>query len=140
MIKNLGVYRMGSLNKVQLIGNIGKDPELRHTQSNTPYCKFSLATTEKIKDKEDKTSWHNITIWGKQAEVANRYLQKGKQVYLEGRLEYGSYEDRQGVKRYTTEIVVNNFVFLGGKSGQQKMQSTERVPETDQFTDEDIPF
>jgi len=165
---------MAGLNKVQLIGRLGKDPELRYTQSNTAYVKFSLATTESFQgsngERQEKTSWHNITIWGKQAETANRYLRKGRQVYLEGRLEYGSYEDRQGVKRYTTDIVVNKFVFLGNReggqgmgpasgstqepgpasygsksqaspaSGEQSPQNYDYVPEGDQFTDEDIPF
>jgi len=111
---------MAGLNKVMLIGRLGKDPELRHTHNNTAICKFSLATSEQIPsangERQERTAWHNITIFGKQAEVANRYLKKGQEVYLEGRLEYGSYDDRQGVKRYTTDIIVNKFVFIGGRS------------------------
>ena len=162
---------MAGLNKVQLIGHLGKDPELRHTQTNMPICKFSLATTEQIPsqngERKERTSWHNITIFGKQAEVASRYLKKGRQVYLEGRLEYGSYDDKQGVKRYTTDIIVNKFLFLGNREGgggmgpssgstqepsagnygsdsqsygNQSQQNYDYVPEGDQFTDEDIPF
>jgi len=130
---------MAGLNKVQLIGHLGKDPELRYTQNNTGLVKFSLATSEQFTaangERQDRTAWHQITIFGKQAETANRYLKKGSQVYLEGRIEYGSYEDRQGIKRYTTDIIVNRFLFLdkkgestGGNFGPASGSTHEQSP------------
>ena len=107
---------MASLNKVILIGNLGKDPELRYTKSQMPFAKFSVATTEKFTsqgEQREKTEWHNITVWGKQAEIAQRYLHKGKQVYIEGRIEYRDYEDQNGQKRYITDIKCDRFLMLG---------------------------
>ncbi len=108
---------MASLNKVTLIGNLGKDPELRYTQSQQPFAKFSLATkdvfTTQSGEKREKTEWHNIVIWGKQAEIAQKYLTKGKQVYIEGSIEYRDYEDQNGQKRYTTDIKCSRFLMLG---------------------------
>ncbi len=108
---------MASLNKVILIGNLGKDPELRYTQAQMPFAKFSLATTESFTtqagEKRDKTEWHNITIWGKQAEIAQKYLTKGRQVYIEGSIEYREYEDQNGQKRHTTDIKCTRFLMLG---------------------------
>jgi single-strand DNA-binding protein len=107
---------MASLNKVTLIGNLGKDPELRYTKSQMPFARFSLATTERFTsqgEQREKTEWHNIVVWGKQAEIAQRYLHKGKQVYIEGRLEYRDYEDQSGQKRYITDIKCDRFLMLG---------------------------
>jgi single-strand DNA-binding protein len=107
-----------SLNKVMLIGHLGQDPELRHTQSGAAVCNFSLATTDRWKDKQgekqEKTEWHRCVAWGKPAEVLAKYLTKGSQVYIEGSLETKQWEDKDGNKRYTTEIKVREFTFLGG--------------------------
>ncbi|MDJ0842108.1 MAG: single-stranded DNA-binding protein [Acidobacteriota bacterium] len=109
---------MSSLNKVILIGRLGRDPELRYTQSQVPFTKFSLATTERFTsngEQREKTEWHQITVWGKQAEIAQRYLTKGKQVYLEGRIEYSESTDQQGQKRWFTNIRCDRFLFLGSR-------------------------
>jgi len=109
---------MASLNKVMLIGYLGKDPELKYTPSGVAVCSFSLATTERFTDKDgnaqEKTEWHNIKIWKKQAEIAAEYLKKGKQVYIDGRIETRSWE-KDGQKHYITEIIVNRFLMLGTK-------------------------
>ena len=111
---------MASLNKVILIGNLGKDPELKYTPGGVAVCNFSLATKETWKgqdgNKQEKTEWHNIKIWRKQAEIAAEYLKKGKQIYIEGRIETRSWE-ADGQKRYMTEIVVDRFLMLGKKEG-----------------------
>lgn len=112
---------MSSVNKVILIGNLGRDPELRYTQSGTPVCTLSIATSRKYKNKQDEqveeTEWHRVTVWGKQAEHCSNYLAKGRKVYVEGRLKTTSYE-KDGVTKYSTDIVADPFgvVFLGGKS------------------------
>ncbi|MDE3245771.1 MAG: single-stranded DNA-binding protein [Acidobacteriota bacterium] len=107
----------GSLNKVLLIGNLGKDPELKVTPSGQPVAKFSVATTETWKnpqgEKQSKTEWHNIVVWGKQAEIAEKYLRKGKQILVEGRIQYREYTDQAGVKKFFTEIRCDHFVMLG---------------------------
>ncbi|MDB5049036.1 MAG: single-strand binding protein [Fibrobacteres bacterium] len=108
---------MGSLNKATLIGNLGKDPEVRAIPSGAKVANFSIATTESYTDKNgqkvDKTEWHNIVMWRGLAEVAEKYLRKGSQVYIEGRLQTRSWDDQNGQKRYTTEIVADNMVMLG---------------------------
>ena len=106
------------LNKVMLIGNLGRDPEVRSTPSGQPVASFSLATSRRWKDKngqrQEQTEWHNIVVWGKQAEIAGQYLTKGKQIFLEGRIQTRSWEDSQsGEKKYRTEIVCDNFQMLG---------------------------
>lgn len=110
---------MASLNKVMLIGRLGKDVELRHTSSGTAVAGFSLATSEKFKNKsgewEEKTEWHNIVAWQKQAELAGQYLSKGSQVYIEGRLQTRKWQDNSGNERYTTEIVADRLQFLDPK-------------------------
>ena len=107
---------MASLNKVMLIGNLGKDPELKYTPSGQAVATFSLATTRKWRDKEggdkEDTQWHNIKVWGRTAEVANQYLKKGRQVFIEGRLEHRQYE-QDGQKKYFTEVVCENMVMMG---------------------------
>ncbi|HVF59788.1 MAG TPA: single-stranded DNA-binding protein [Thermoanaerobaculia bacterium] len=110
------------LNKVLLIGNLGRDPEVRSTPSGQPVASFTLATNRRWRDKsgakQEQTEWHNIVVWGRQAEIAGQYLTKGKQIYVEGRLQTRSWEDRQsGEKRYRTEIVCDNFQMLGGGRG-----------------------
>jgi single-strand DNA-binding protein len=110
---------MASVNKAILIGNLGKDPELKYTPSGKAVCNFSIATSESWKDgegvKQEATTWHNIVAWGRQAEVMKEYLTKGKQVYIEGRIENRSYEDKEGNKKYISEVVVQNFQFIGSK-------------------------
>jgi single-strand DNA-binding protein len=112
---------MASLNKVLLIGNLGKDPEVRYTASGTAVASFSLATSEKFKNKsgewEEKTEWHNITLWARLAEVAGEYLAKGKTICVEGRLQTRKWQDRDGKDRYTTEIVGEKMLMLGGGGG-----------------------
>ncbi len=110
---------MGSLNKVMLIGNLGRDPEIRHTPSGTQVANFTLATTERFSDRsgnrQERTEWHRVVLFGKLAEIAGQYLGKGRQVYIEGRLQTREWEDKQGQRRWTTEIVGNNMVMLGGR-------------------------
>lgn len=110
-----------SVNKVILVGNLGKDPELRYTASGTAVANFSLATTEKYKDREgnsqEKTEWHNIVVWRQLAEICGKYLTKGKQIYVEGKIQSRSYDDRDGNKRYITEIVVDQLQMLGRAGG-----------------------
>ncbi len=115
---------MGSLNKVQLIGNLGKDPEVRAIPSGAKVANFSIATTESYNDKNtgqkvEKTEWHNIVMWRGLAEVAEKYLKKGSQVYVEGRLQTRSWDDQNGQKRYMTEIVADNMVMLGRPGGNR---------------------
>ena len=107
----------GSLNKVMLIGNLGRDPELKMTPTGQALARFSVATTESWKnpqgEKQTKTEWHNIVVWGKQAEIAEKYLRKGKQVLIEGRIQYREYTDQAGVKKTACDIRCDNFVMLG---------------------------
>ena len=110
------------LKKVMLIGNLGRDPEVRSTPSGQAVASFTLATSRRWKDKsgqrQEQTEWHNIVVWGKQAEIAGQYLTKGKQIYVEGRIQTKSWEDRQsGEKKYSTEIICDNFQMLGGRGG-----------------------
>jgi len=138
-----------SVNKAILIGNLGKDPETITTASGVSVCKFSLATTEKVKD-EKKTEWHRITAWGKLADICGQYLTKGKLVYIEGRIQTREWEDKEGVKRQTTEIVANEMRMLGSKQEGQAPdkprkpepnvhygKAGEPVPPMD---DDDMPF
>ncbi len=110
-----------SLNKVLLIGNLGKDPELRYTATGLAVASFTIATNMSWKDKEgnqqERTEWHNIVAWDRLAEICGEYLKKGKKVYIEGRLQTRNYEDKEGVKRYTTEVVADDLIMLDGRSG-----------------------
>lgn len=110
-----------SVNKVIILGNLGRDPELRYTPSGVAVCNFPVATTERYKDrdgnKQEKTEWHRIVMWRQLAEIAGKYLQKGKQVYLEGKLQTRKYQDQDGKDCYATEIVADEMTMLGG--GQQ---------------------
>ncbi len=112
---------MASVNKVILVGNLGKDPEVRYTPGGQAVAKFPVATTDNWTDqsghKQEKTEWHNIVVWGKQAENCGQYLSKGRQVYLEGSIRSRSYDDKDGNKRYITEVVAQRVQFLGGGSG-----------------------
>ena len=125
---------MAGVNKVILIGNLGKDPELRYTPSGQPVASFSVATTERWTDKngqrQDRTEWHNIVVWGKLAELTNQYLKKGRPVYIEGRITTRSWDDRDGNKKYRTEIVANQVQFLsGGPSGGAEAPGTPEPPQ-----------
>ncbi len=143
-----------SVNKAILIGNLGKDPELRYTPGGKAVATFSLATTERWTgqdgQKNESTTWHNIVAWGKQAEVIKEYLAKGRPVYIEGRIVNRSYDDKDGNKRYVSEIVVQNFQFIGGRGGSgggeerdfsQAPPDTTPPPQTgDSGGDDDLPF
>lgn len=142
---------MASLNKVMLIGNLGKDPEVRFTASGQAVASFSLATSESYKDKSgekvEKTEWHNITLWGKLAEIAGEYLSKGKTIYVEGRLQTRKWQDKSGNDRYTTEIVGDKMQMLsakgersGGGDSSSAQKSSAPSYEEPPFQDDDIPF
>ncbi len=110
---------MASVNKAIIVGNLGKDPEVRYTQGGQPVANFTVATNEKWTDKssgqlQERTEWHRIVVWGKQAEHCGQYLKKGRSVYVEGRIQTREWTNKEGQKQYTTEIVANNVVFLGG--------------------------
>jgi single-strand DNA-binding protein len=109
------------VNKAIIVGNLGRDPELRFTQGGQAVAKFPVATTERWKDQQgqlqERTEWHNIVVWGKQAENCGQYLAKGRQVYVEGSIRSRSYDDKDGNKRYITEIVARDVRFLGGGGG-----------------------
>jgi single-strand DNA-binding protein len=130
------------MNRVTLIGNLGKDPELRYTPSGTALAKFTLATNRKFTDRDgqrqEKTEWHRIVAWAKLAEICAQYLTKGKQVMIEGRIEYGSYE-KDGVKHYSTDIIAENMEMLGSRGysepGEPGVLSRPAPIEQD-----DIPF
>jgi single-strand DNA-binding protein len=155
-----------SVNKVILVGNLGKDPELRYTPAGAAVATFSLATSERYKDKsgemQEKTEWHNIVAWRQLAEICGKYLHKGKQVYIEGRIQTRSYDDKDGNKRYITEIVADQMQMLGrvgeenggqtragGESRQSRPTSqtaARSTPAYEDFADppfnpdDDIPF
>jgi len=107
-----------SVNKVILLGRLGQDPELKYTPGGAAVCNFSMATTEAWTDKQgqkqEKTEWHRIVVWGKLAELCNQYLAKGRQAFVEGRLQTRSWDDKDGTKRYTTETLANTVQFIGG--------------------------
>jgi single-strand DNA-binding protein len=111
----------GGVNKVILVGNLGADPDMRYTPSGTGVCELRLATNESWTDKsgqrQERTEWHRIVVWGKRAEVVSKYLSKGRQVYVEGKLRTRTWDDKEGNKRYTTEIIANDVQFLGGGGG-----------------------
>lgn len=115
---------MAGVNKVILVGNLGKDPEVRHLENGTAVANFPIATSESYKDREgnrvDQTEWHNVVVWRKLAEIAESYLKKGSQIYLEGKLRTRSWDDQQGNKRYTTEVVADTFTMLGKREDAQQ--------------------
>ena len=119
---------MSGVNKAILIGNLGKDPDLRNFEGGNVVANFTLATTEVYRDrngnKVEQTEWHNIVIWGKLAEIAGKILRKGAKVYIEGRIKNRSWDDREGNKRYITEIVAENFTLLGPRPGTGTANST----------------
>lgn len=142
---------MAGVNKVILVGNLGKDPEIRVMESGRKVANFSLATTESYKDKNgqrvDQTEWHNIVFWGPIADVIEKYLKKGSQIYVEGKIRQRSYEDKEKIKRYITEIIGQNMTMLGSapKSGDasatyEKNGNAVPVGESHQGEDDDLPF
>ena len=136
---------MASLNKVLLIGNLGKDPEVRYTTSGTAVASFSLATSEKFKNKggewEERTEWHNVILWGRLAEIAGEYLGKGKTVYIEGRLQTRKWQDKEGKDRYTTEIVGEKMQMLSKKdTGREVDPEPNSFYQPPDSSGDDIPF
>ena len=121
---------MAGLCKVTLIGNVGRDPEIRYTSNGTAVVNISVATTWKKKGGEEHTQWHRITIYDKLAEITNSYVRKGRQVFIEGRLNYSTYTDRDGNEKHQTEIIASELLILGSKE-----EPRERKTE-----DEDVPF
>jgi single-strand DNA-binding protein len=135
-----------SVNKVILVGNLGRDSELRYTPGGQPVATLNLATTERWNDKQgqrqEKTEWHRCVLWGKTAESLNEYLTKGKQIYVEGRLQTRKWTDKDGTDRYTTEIRVDRVVLLGGGGSQQQRSNSGGYDDGvgQELTDDDIPF
>jgi single-strand DNA-binding protein len=148
-----------SVNKVILIGRLGRDPELKYTASGTPFCRFSIATDDVWNDKasgerQERTEWHSIVAWDRLAEICNQYLVKGKQVYIEGSLQTREWDDQEGNKRKTTEIRARDVVLLGsagdgagGGGGMRRAATAEAAPAPATvgtsgggITDDDIPF
>jgi len=121
VVRNAKEIAMGSVNKVILVGNLGADPELKYTPSSRALCNLRIATTDVFKDKagqrQEKTEWHRVTVWGDQAENCSKYLAKGRSVYIEGRLQTRSY-DKDGQKHYATDVVADRVVFLGSGGGE----------------------
>lgn len=142
---------MASVNKVILIGNLGRDPEVRHTANGTAVANFTMATTERWSDpsgeRKERTEWHRIVVWAKQAEIAAEYLRKGSPVYVEGALQTREWTDREGQKRYTTEIRAQRFQMLGRAGGGDREAvpaggSSEQPADSDGpgYEEDDIPF
>ena len=141
-----------SLNRVMLIGNLGKDPELRYTTSGTAIATFSLATNESWKDQDgnlqERTEWHNIVAWKKLAEICGEWLKKGKKIYIEGRIQTRSYDDKNtGTKKYITEIVADNMIMLDSKGAAEGGSSAPHAPSSEQPAaapagriEDDLPF
>lgn len=148
---------MTGVNKVILIGNLGKDPEIRHLDNGRAVANFSLATSENYKNREGEkvttTEWHNIVLWTPLAEIAEKYLNKGNQIYLEGKLTNRSFEDKDGNRKYITEVVGQNLTMLGGKgsaSESSTLEESKSTPEeskivsesavTEEDQTDDLPF
>ena len=139
-----------SLNKVMLIGNLGKDPEVRYTASSVPVATFSMATNESWQDQDgntqERTEWHNIVTWRKLAEICHQYLRKGSKIYIEGRIQTRSYDDKNtGAKKYITEIVADNLIMLDGRGaasegGSQSSGAVAEPSEPGTSKDDDLPF
>jgi single-strand DNA-binding protein len=142
---------MASFNKITIVGYLGRDPEIKYTQSGEAVCSFSVATTERRKDAQgefqDQTTWFKVTVWRRQAELCNQYLSKGKQVYVEGRLRQTEYTDRDGNRRTALEVNASDIQFLGEKSGSGEAPQTRAAavggrndPQAPPVNDDDIPF
>jgi single-strand DNA-binding protein len=138
---------MASVNRVILVGNLGRDPELRYTKDGQGVTNFTLATNERWRDKDggsqERTEWHRIVVWGKQGENCAQYLQKGRSVYLEGRIQTREWEDKDGNKRQTTEIVAQTVQFLGGRGEGAPRGASPPPPDNGgggRADGDDIPF
>lgn len=146
---------MSGVNKVIILGRLGADPETKNISSGNTVTTFSLATSESWKDrdgqKQERTEWHRVVVWGKLAEICGKYLSKGRQAFVEGRLQTRSWEDQQGNKRYTTEVVANNVQFIGSSpsasdssgfdhSNQNNNPFSDFAPEPDFNSGDEIPF
>jgi single-strand DNA-binding protein len=139
---------MASVNKVILVGNLGRDPEVRYTSGGTSVSNFTMATTDRWTDpsgeKKERTEWHRIVLWGRQAEVLREYLRKGRQVYVEGSLQTREWTDRVGNKRYTTEVRAQRIQLLGRADDRQPVAATAGAEELAEpepgLADDDIPF
>jgi len=145
----------GGVNKVILVGNLGADPDMRYTPSGQGVCELRVATSESWNDKngqrQERVEWHRVVVWGKRAEVCAKYLSKGRQVYVEGRIQTRSYDDKEGNKRYITEVIANDVQFLGGRGeggGGGRGRSDDGPPPAEPYggpgggggPDDDIPF
>ena len=138
-----------SVNKVFLIGNVGKDPEVRHLENGGPVARFSLATSESYKNRNDEkvttTEWHNIVIWRRLAEIVEKYVKKGSKLYIEGRITYRSWDDKEGNKKYITEVVGTSMQMLD-KKGDNDNEPVQNIPESkeniniDSGEEDDLPF
>ena len=148
---------MSSVNKVILVGNLGADPEIRRLNNGDPVVNLRIATSESWRDKNsgdrrERTEWHRVVVWGKSAEHCNNYLSKGRQVYVEGRIQTRKYTDKEGVERYSTEVVADTVQFLGSRQGGQEHKpngsngsnATNGPPQMPMIlvdpSDDDIPF
>ncbi len=145
---------MRGVNKVILIGNLGRDPEIRYTKDGTAVANLNLATSDSWSDangqRQERTEWHRVVAFGRLAEIAKEYLGKGRQIYIEGRLQTRSWDDKQGNKRYTTEVKADQMVMLGGRGGDsttprddapsESAGSSNFAPEPFKATEEDVPF
>jgi single-strand DNA-binding protein len=143
-----------SFNKITLVGNLGRDPELRYTPQGTPVCSFSLATNERRKDRNtgennDITTWFRVTLWGRQAETASQYLSRGRPVYIEGRLRVEEWTDRDGKQRYTLEVNATDMQFIGGGAKDEggapparaaAASAPEAPMNAPEMNDDDVPF
>jgi single-strand DNA-binding protein len=146
-----------SVNRVTLLGHLGKDPELKYTPSGQAVTRLRMATSDRWKDKngewQDRTEWHDVVLWAKMAETANQYLNKGSQVFIEGRLQTRTWDDKEGRKHYATEIVAQDMVLLGGRGGGERGSEPRRAAAPagggyeaepsgggPEITDDDIPF
>lgn len=133
---------MAGVNKALILGNLGKDPEVRHLESGKAVANFSLATSEaynnKQGDKVTNTEWHNIVLWSPLAEIAEKYLKKGNQVYIEGKITTRSYDDKDGVTRYVTEVVGRDLTLLSNNNAPSEAASNSPIGETEEV--DDLPF
>lgn len=138
---------MASLNKIQIIGNVGRDPEVRFTQSGDPVANFSIAATEKWNGKqgpEERTEWFNCVAFGKTATVVKEYVSKGRQLYVEGKLQTEEYTDRDGAKRKSTKVIASSILFLGSRGEKARTDEQETVTQEQKSdfvpSDDDVPF
>ncbi len=142
---------MAGVNKVILVGNLGKDPEVRYLDGGVAVANFPLATSESYKDKSgnriDQTEWHNVVLWRGLAEITEKYLKKGSQVYIEGKIRSRSWDDKEGIKRYTTEIVADNMTMIGSRrdnnsdqGAQNSGKPNESATGSNSSQEDDLPF